>query len=200
MRKIATEEAFTTPAVVAEWEKLLDDGAPGEPGFKLQVGYFRTATDNFTKRVTERLVEFGDLRLQEMDESGIDMQLLSLTTPGVQVFDADTGTALARDTNDFLVETVNNNSDRYAGLAAVAPQAPKSAARELERAVGLGLKGAIINSRFFDVSNGIEEVSERGGDQVDHADEGGGVSVTACPCARGLEQAVEALHASVAVG
>ncbi len=146
MKKIATEEAFATPAVVAEWEKLLDDGAPGEPGFKLQVGYFRTATDNFTKRVTERLVEFGELRLQEMDNNGIDMQLLSLTAPGVQVFDADTGTALARETNDFLVETVNNNPARYAGLAAVAPQAPKSASRELERATGLGLKGAIINS------------------------------------------------------
>ncbi len=146
MKKIATEEAFATPAVVAEWEKLLDDGAPGEPGFKLQVGYFRTATDNFTKRVTERLVEFGEPRLQEMDENGIDMQLLSLTTPGVQVFDADTGTALARETNDFLVETVNNNPARYAGLATVAPQAPKSASRELARATGLGLKGAIINS------------------------------------------------------
>ena len=146
MKKIATEEAFVTPEVVAEWDKLLDDGAPAEPGFKLQIGYFHTATDDFTKRVGERLLELGDMRLQEMDENGIDMQLLSLTAPGVQVFDADTGTALARESNDILVETVNNNPTRYAGLAAVAPQAPKSAAKELERAVGLGLKGAIINS------------------------------------------------------
>ncbi len=35
---------------------------------------------------------------------------------------------------------------RFAGLAAVAPQAPKTAARELERALGLGLKGVMINS------------------------------------------------------
>jgi adenylate cyclase len=56
------------------------------------------------------------------------------------------------------------------------------------------------NLWFFDVSNGIEEVSERSGDQVDHSDEGCGISVTACSCASGLEQAVEALHASVAVG
>ena len=53
--------------------------------------------------------------------------------------------------------------------------------------------------RFFDVSNGIEEVSERGGDQVDHGDVGGGVSVSACLCPSGLEETVEALHAGVAV-
>ena len=94
MKKIATEKAFVAPEVVAEGEKLLDDGAPAEPGFKLQIGYFHTATDDFTKRVGERLFEFGDMRLQEMDENGIDVQLLSLTAPGVQVFDADTGTAL----------------------------------------------------------------------------------------------------------
>ena len=52
---------------------------------------------------------------------------------------------------------------------------------------------------FFDVSNGIEEVSERGGDQVDHGDVGGGVSVSACLCPSGLEETVEALHAGVAV-
>ncbi len=50
---------------------------------------------------------------------------------------------------------------------------------------------------FFDVSNGIEEVSEGGCDQVDHGDEGGGVSVSASPCPGGLEEAVQALHAGV---
>ena len=55
------------------------------------------------------------------------------------------------------------------------------------------------NYWFFDVSNGIEEVSERGGDQVDHGDVGGGVSVSACLCPSGLEETVEALHAGVAV-
>ena len=58
---------------------------------------------------------------------------------------------------------------------------------------------AVEYSWFFDVSNGIEEVSERGGDQVDHGDVGGGVSVSACLCPSGLEETVEALHAGVAV-
>jgi adenylate cyclase len=53
---------------------------------------------------------------------------------------------------------------------------------------------------FLDVSSGIEKISDWSSDQIDHGDEGGGISVTSCSCASGLKQAVEALHASVAVG
>jgi 2,3-dihydroxybenzoate decarboxylase len=82
-----------------------------------------------------------------MDASGIDLQLLLLTSPGVQVFDADTATGLARSVNDELAQAIAAHPDRYAGLAAIAPQDPAAAAKELERAVnGLALKGAVVNS------------------------------------------------------
>lgn len=81
-----------------------------------------------------------------MDSSGIAMQLLLLTAPGVQVFDAATGTALARETNDQLIASVRQHPDRYAGLAAIAPQDPAQAVKEIERAVKLGLKGVVVNS------------------------------------------------------
>jgi 2,3-dihydroxybenzoate decarboxylase len=45
--------------------------------------------------------------------------------------------------NDQLIAHL---SDRYAGLAAIAPHAPREAVKELQRAVGLGLKGAVVNS------------------------------------------------------
>jgi 2,3-dihydroxybenzoate decarboxylase len=82
-----------------------------------------------------------------MDDSGIAMQILSLTAPGVQVFDAPEATALARSFNDQLSEAILKRPDRFSGLAAIAPQDPTGAAKELERGVRqLGLKGAIINS------------------------------------------------------
>ena len=82
-----------------------------------------------------------------MDASGIARQLVFLTAPGVQVFDAATAVSLARECNDQLAAAVRAHPDRYAGLAAIAPQDPSAAARELERAVAtLGLKGAVINS------------------------------------------------------
>jgi 2,3-dihydroxybenzoate decarboxylase/5-carboxyvanillate decarboxylase len=86
-----------------------------------------------------------------MDELGIDMHILSLTTPGVQMFDADTATELAQLFNDRLAEVVARHPGRYAGLAAVAPQSPKRAASEIERAITkLGLNGLLVNSHTYD--------------------------------------------------
>jgi 2,3-dihydroxybenzoate decarboxylase len=82
-----------------------------------------------------------------MDSSGIDMQVLSLTSPGVQVFDAATANSLAAASNDELAEAIRRNPTRFTGLAAAAPQDPKAAAKEIDRAVTrLGLKGVIMNS------------------------------------------------------
>jgi 2,3-dihydroxybenzoate decarboxylase len=82
-----------------------------------------------------------------MDATGIDLQILSLTSPGVQIFDAATATSLARSANDQLAEAVAAHPDRYAGLAAIAPQDPAAAAKELERAVAtLGRTSTIRSS------------------------------------------------------
>jgi 5-carboxyvanillate decarboxylase len=82
-----------------------------------------------------------------MDATGIDMHILSLTSPGVQVFDAATAVSLARSSNDQLAAAISKHPGRFAGLAAIAPQNPQEAAKELERGVRtLGLKGAIVNS------------------------------------------------------
>ena len=144
--KIAIEEAFATHSLVAAWVKLLEDGVPGEAGLDQHLGRLITAKNGWGAEVTERLTDLGDLRLRQMDECGVDMQVIGITAPGVQVFDADTGCALAEEANDILAEAVAANPTRISGLAAIAPQAPRSAARELERALGLGLKGAMINS------------------------------------------------------
>ena len=144
--KLAIEEAFATPSLVAAWIKLLEDGAPGEAGLDQHFGRLITAKAGWGAEVTERLTDLGDLRLRQMDDCGIDMQVIAITAPGVQVFDADTANALAAEANDILAEAVAAHPTRFAGLAAIAPQAPRTAARELERALGLGLKGAMINS------------------------------------------------------
>ena len=67
-------------------------------------------------------MDLGANRLAAMDAAGIDMQILALTAPGVQVLDPDTGTAIAADSNDQLAETVRNHPTRYAGMTAIAPQ------------------------------------------------------------------------------
>jgi 2,3-dihydroxybenzoate decarboxylase/5-carboxyvanillate decarboxylase len=93
------------------------------------------------------LLDLTGERLRDMDANDVDMQLLSLTAPGVQLFDADTATELATVANDRLAEVVAQHPGRFAGLASFAPQSPKRAVREMERAIQkLKLNGFVVNS------------------------------------------------------
>ena len=81
-----------------------------------------------------------------MDVAGVDVQVLSLTSPGVEQLDAAEAVALAREANDALAEAVRRRPDRLAGFAALPTPAPEDAAEELERAVREhGFVGALIN-------------------------------------------------------
>ncbi len=93
----------------------------------------------------ERLCDIGAKRLAEMDAAGIDMQVLSLTSPGVEQLEATEAIALARDANDYLADAVKKNPARFAGLATVPTPAPDKAAEELDRRVRAGFKGAVVN-------------------------------------------------------
>lgn len=96
-----------------------------------------------------KLLDLGEGRLKVMDDNGVDLQVLSLTIPGVELMDASTGTALARNVNDALANVVRKYPDRFLGFAALAPQSPEEAADELERAVKeLDLKGWKTHSNY----------------------------------------------------
>lgn len=138
MRLIATEEAFAPPQYIEaylEMAKSLDT-----PASRYLAAYYGKP------EVARQLTDL-DYRLAEMDEHGVDMHLLSMTGPGVQAFDAGLGTELASIGNNMLAAAVQRHPTRFAGLAAVAPQDPGQAAREIKRATSdLGLNGVIINS------------------------------------------------------
>ena len=72
--------------------------------------------------VVGRLLDLGEKRIADMDSAGIAMQVLSLTAPGVQMFERDEAVGLARSSNDQLAEAVRKYPERFAGLAAIAPQ------------------------------------------------------------------------------
>jgi 2,3-dihydroxybenzoate decarboxylase len=99
----------------------------------------------------QRLYDLGDLRIKEMDEAGIDIQVLSHGAPSAQKLSGDIAVALTRRVNDRLHETVRAHPTRFAGFAALPTSDPAAAADELERTVGLGFKGAMIHG----LANGI---------------------------------------------
>jgi 5-carboxyvanillate decarboxylase len=142
-KRIATEEAYCTREVLELYRSELDENPPDEPGFVAMWGAFMHRDPDFF----DQLLSLGERRLSDMDSMGIDMHVLSLTAPGVQVFDAATGSLVAESTNDQLAEACRKHPERFAGLTTIAPQDPHRAAREIERGMTtLGLKGVIVNS------------------------------------------------------
>ena len=132
MRIIALEEHIVTPEIVDAWRRL-------EPQWRDLS--FRGVSEG---EVGRRLLELGADRLAAMDASGVDVQVLSLTTPGVQNLAVDDAKRLQTQVNDLLAEAVQANPQRFQAFATLATPDPKAAALELERAVTkLGMNGAM---------------------------------------------------------
>ena len=88
-----------------------------------------------------------DHRLREMDRKGIDLRILSLSTPNVYPWGGAEQVRMARFVNDALARLCRAHPDRFAGLASLPLADTEAALAELERARGeLGMKGVIIGS------------------------------------------------------
>jgi predicted TIM-barrel fold metal-dependent hydrolase len=105
--------------------------------------------------ISKRLHDLGALRIKEMDEAGIDIQVLSHGAPSAQKLPADIAVDLTRRVNDRLAEAVRAHPTRFAAFAALPTAVPEAAADELERTVREhGFKGAMLhgtaNGTFLD--------------------------------------------------
>jgi predicted TIM-barrel fold metal-dependent hydrolase len=132
MRTIALEEHYASPAFF--------DG----PGRELREQALKFGGP--AAKLIEQLCDVGHARIAEMDAAGIDMQVLSLTSPGTEQLGATEAVAFAQMANDFLADAIKKYPTRFAGFAALPTAAPEKAALELERMVRQhGFKGALIN-------------------------------------------------------
>lgn len=144
--RIATEEAFAPKEMIEIWKKILDGPDP-DPGFVSLIGFYMSSDAVRPKHIMACLQDLGDFRLQHMDDAGIDRQVIALTSPGVQVMDAESGAAFAKVANDELAEACRRHPTRFSGMVAIAPNNPSEAAKEIDRGVNkLGLTGIIVNS------------------------------------------------------
>lgn len=110
--------------------------------FTPDVSLFHTST------LMEELLNLNEQRLAIMDQAGVTIQVLSLTTingidscPG----DENKSTALAREVNDQLYTAIQKHPDRFKGFASMSPYDVK----ELERAISkLDFVGWLTHSNF----------------------------------------------------
>jgi 2,3-dihydroxybenzoate decarboxylase len=147
---IAIEEAFSLPEL-DERRRAAFARRVTSPVVRAELA---RRQEIYRRDFAARLADFAGHRLPEMDAAGVDVQVLSLTTPGIQGEpDAATAVADARTANDFLAGVVADHGGRFQGFAALPLQDPRAAVTELRRAVDdLGFVGALVNDHGPDVA------------------------------------------------
>jgi aminocarboxymuconate-semialdehyde decarboxylase len=90
-----------------------------------------------------------EARLEDMDEYGIDVNILSLTTPSVEVLPAKEGVLWAKKVNDYYARLCQKYPERFYAYATLPYQNMDEAMKELDRAYkDLGAKGIIMFSNI----------------------------------------------------
>jgi len=88
-------------------------------------------------------------RLEDMDRVGIDVEVISLSTPNVFFTDAQHQPEIARMVNDAYAELIARHPARFKGFASIPMDSPDAALNELHRAINeLKLNGVILLSNI----------------------------------------------------
>ena len=138
MKKIDFEAHFYTREYLQALRKNL-----GYPRFVYddeneksgKLSYFADLVQPFSEPLLSSLLDMSEERLKVMDSLGVDVQIVSLSAPGIEQLASPVGAALAQKTNDALYEVIRRYPSRFMGYAALSPKDPEAAADELERAV-----------------------------------------------------------------
>ena len=97
MKIIGLEEHVVVPELLTAWSNIPDFEQTPEKGFG-------------NARIAQRLRNVTDGRISEMNDQGIDVQVLSLNTPGVHNLAPADSVIVAREANDALAEIVAKNT------------------------------------------------------------------------------------------
>jgi 2,3-dihydroxybenzoate decarboxylase len=145
--RIATEEAFATREQIDTYLRMVQDGT-ADKGMTSLWGFYARSPSERAMLIIERLLDLGERRIADMDATGIDVAILSLTSPGVQpLLDADEAKAMVTRANDYLAERCAAHPMRFVGMTSIAPQDPEWSAAEIRRGANeLGFKGVMVNS------------------------------------------------------
>jgi hypothetical protein len=115
-----------------------------------QVYHSNKMPTNPVAQMLDTLCEVGEKRIAAMDAAGIDMQVLSLTSPGTEQLSATEAISLAKEANDFIAAAIKRFPKRFTAFAALPMIDPIAAVAELDYRVNeQGFKGALINGHIM---------------------------------------------------
>jgi len=90
-----------------------------------------------------------DKRLEDMDRVGIDVEVISLSTPNIFFADESRQPEVAKTLNDAYAELIAKHPKRFKGFASIPMDAPDQALKELHRVIhDLKLNGVVLLSNI----------------------------------------------------
>jgi len=145
-KRIATEEAFAPRELLDAYTRILSNKNV-DPGFNKLWGFYMTSPSDRARHIMNCLEDLDALRISHMDATGIDIQVLAMTSPGVQIMDKASAVSFIPLANDMLHDAIKRHPTRFAGMISIAPQDPSFSAKEIQRGVqSLGMNAVVINS------------------------------------------------------
>ena len=132
MRIVSLEEHFVSPGFLAGPGKAFIEQIRGRGARGAQI--------------YQQLQDVGAQRIANMDAAGVDVQVLSLNSPGLEQAPPSEQLSLATEANDFVADAISKNPSRLAAMAVLPTATPEKAAHELQIRFGKsGFVGAVVN-------------------------------------------------------
>ena len=139
MKIIALEEHMVSKSIGAAVAKTFQEAYPYARQFLHPAPADAPSTPD--------LFELGERRIAELDQAGIDMEVVSYTNP-TQWLTGDEAVTLAKEANDALYQNIKAYPERFRAFATLPWNNPQAAADELRRTVKeLGFVGTLISGR-----------------------------------------------------
>lgn len=143
MRVIDCEHHFDLELMINEYRKLLTPEEWSAIGGDL----FDNPSEQY-KQMMDVVMDVDALRLQVMDQCGIDFAQISLTTPGAEAFEPEIGKKIAETYNDTLIAAIKKYPDRYGAYMALYPDDVEWSLKEIDKCVAGGMFGWSTLSNF----------------------------------------------------
>ena len=144
IRVIDCEHHFNLDLMIKEYKKTLTPeqwkASYSDIRFDNPVGEF--------KRLLDVVSDLDALRLEVMDEAGIDFAQISLTTPGAEYFEPQIGKKIAALYNDTLMAAIQRHPDRLGAYMALYPEDVEWSLMEIDRCAKGGMFGWATLSNF----------------------------------------------------
>lgn len=136
---------FDSPSFSKPWKISFEDHYQTPDTLEFAAKY-ATGSKEAWQKLSSNLLDFTKQRIEQMDQTGIELAILSLAPGTENIYDKKRSVQVAHRSNDVVAEAVAKNPNRFRAFAALPLQEPDEAIKELTRCVKeLGFVGALVS-------------------------------------------------------